>query len=137
PVKKKQYFFSVLFSLFWAGVSFAQSPLPEAAGVANLTVTVTLDKPVDEQVVAQYRQLAQELVRNLPAEITRPTDLRMLTENPAYKNMQVVAYFPVINGKADTQIAIKNYRLRFVHADAKQPDPSPPVVVAREGYLSV
>lgn len=141
PVNKKPHLLFVFFSLLYAWLASPvwaqQNPLPEAAGVANLTVTVTVDKTVDDKLVAHYRKLAQDLVRNLPAEITRPEDLMVLTANPVYQNMQVVAYFPVINGKADTQAVIKNYRLRFVHADAQQPDPSPPVVVARQGYLSV
>lgn len=140
PVKKKQHmcigFFSLM-ALLFAVVAQAQTPLPEAAGVANLTITVTLDKPLDEQTVGHYRKLAQQLVLNLPTEITRPDDLKLLIEGDTYKNMHVVAFFPVIDGKADTQAVIKNYRLRFVHTDALQPDPSPPVVVAREGYLSV
>lgn len=140
PVKKKQHaaigFFSLL-ALLFAVVAHAQVPLPEVAGSANLTITVTLDKPLDDAALRQYRQLSQQLVMNLPDEITRPEDLNLLTENPAYKNMQVVAYFPVINGKADTQAVIKNYRLRFVYADAQQPDPSLTVVRARDGYLSV
>src|SRR5690606_1702175 len=99
PVNKKPHLLFVFFSLLcvWlASPVWAQNPLPEAAGVANLTVTVTVDKTVDDKLVAHYRKLAQELVRNLPAEITRPEDLTVLTANPVYRNMQVVAYFPVI-----------------------------------------
>lgn len=140
PVNKKQHmafgFFSLLAMLF-AVAAHAQLPLPEAAGTANLTITVTLDSPLDDAALRTYRKLSQDLVMSLPDEITHPDDLKILLENPNYRNMQVVAYFPVINGKADTQTVIKNYRLRFVYTDAQQPDPSLPVVRARDGYLSV